>query len=144
MGGHVREVRIGTLVCAPGVDYNLCSDPEASIAVLGAGFRTTLVTADVTLSTWMNRRDLALARPALDALAAQIEMGARATLIHRWAGRSRGQRRVPPRSADGVIVSLRSASSGCASRPRSRMACCARTSCRSRRRSVRRCGWRRR
>ena len=50
MGGHIREVRIGEHVCAPGVDYNLCSDPEASVAVLGAGFRTTLVTADVTLS----------------------------------------------------------------------------------------------
>jgi len=59
MGGHVREARIGRLVCAPGVDYNLCSDPEASIAVLGAGFPTTLVTADVTLQTWMTERDLA-------------------------------------------------------------------------------------
>ena len=77
MGGHVREVRIGKLLCAPGVDYNLCSDPEASVAVLGAGFRTTLVTADVTLSTWMNRRDLArlaAAGPLARALAAQVEI----------------------------------------------------------------------
>ena len=59
MGGHVREARIGRLVCAPGIDYNLCSDPEASVAVLGAGFPTTLVTADVTLQTWMTERDLA-------------------------------------------------------------------------------------
>jgi hypothetical protein len=33
MGGHVREARIGALVCPFGVDYNLCSDPEASFAV---------------------------------------------------------------------------------------------------------------
>src|SRR5215468_7489770 len=57
MGGHVREARIGDLVCRPGVDDNLCSDPEASVAVLGAGFPTTLVTADVTLATWMVERD---------------------------------------------------------------------------------------
>lgn len=54
MGGHVREVRIGGYLCPPGVDYNLCADPEASMAVLGAGFRTTLVTADVTLATWLH------------------------------------------------------------------------------------------
>jgi purine nucleosidase len=60
MGGHVREARIGRLVCAPGIDYNLCSDPEASVAVLGAGFATTLVPADVTLQTWMTQRELAL------------------------------------------------------------------------------------
>ncbi len=59
MGGHVREVRVGDFVCAPGIDYNLCSDPEASLAVLGAGFRTTLVSADVTLRTWLLRGDLA-------------------------------------------------------------------------------------
>jgi purine nucleosidase len=59
MGGHVREARIGDFVCPPGIDYNLCSDPEASMAVLGAGFRTTLVTADVTLATWLRERDLA-------------------------------------------------------------------------------------
>ncbi|MBW2446830.1 MAG: nucleoside hydrolase [Deltaproteobacteria bacterium] len=59
MGGHIREVKIGDFVCKPGIDYNLCSDPEATCAVLGAGFRTTLVTADVTLSTWMREADLA-------------------------------------------------------------------------------------
>lgn len=59
MGGHVREVRIGKHLCEPGIDYNLCSDPEASMAVLGAGFRTRLVTADVTLETWLTCADLA-------------------------------------------------------------------------------------
>ena len=58
MGGHIRRVAIGDLVCQPGIDYNLCSDPEASMAVLGAGFRTRLVTADVTLQTWLRSRDL--------------------------------------------------------------------------------------
>lgn len=58
MGGHVREVRIGDHVSPPGIDYNMCSDPEATLAVLGAGFHTTLVTADVTLETWMNSDDL--------------------------------------------------------------------------------------
>jgi len=59
MGGHVREARIGDWACPWGIDYNLCSDPEASMAVLGAGFATTLVTADVTLRTWLRRDDLA-------------------------------------------------------------------------------------
>ena len=58
MGGHVREARLGAFVCPFGIDYNLCSDPEASVAVLGAGFRTTLVTAEVTLQTWLRAADL--------------------------------------------------------------------------------------
>ncbi len=77
MGGHVREARIGARVCAPGVDYNLCSDPEASVAVLGAGFRTTLVTADVTLQTWMTQRELARLEdggPVARLLAAQVRL----------------------------------------------------------------------
>jgi inosine-uridine nucleoside N-ribohydrolase len=68
MGGHIREVRIGAHVCAPGIDYNLCSDPEASVAVLGAGFRTTLVSADVTLQTWLRT-------PQLEALEASGPLG---------------------------------------------------------------------
>jgi len=75
MGGHVREARIGAFVCPPGIDYNLCSDPEASVAVLGAGFRTTLVPADVTLQTWMVERDrerLAAGAPLARELARQI------------------------------------------------------------------------
>lgn len=58
MGGHVRTVRLGSHVCAPGIDYNLCSDPEATVAVLGAGWPTTLVTADVTLDVWLRDADL--------------------------------------------------------------------------------------
>lgn len=58
MGGHIRKVMIGTLECPHGIDYNMCSDPEATVAVLGAGFDTTLVTADVTLEAWMNTADV--------------------------------------------------------------------------------------
>jgi purine nucleosidase len=77
MGGHIREVRIGDFLCAPGIDYNLCSDPEASVAVLGAGFSTALVTADVTLSTWLTIADverLAAAGPVARELARQIRI----------------------------------------------------------------------
>ena len=77
MGGHVREVAIGERICDPGIDYNLCSDPEASIAVLGAGFRTRLVTADVTLHTWLRGRDLeklAAAGPVARAIADQVRL----------------------------------------------------------------------
>jgi purine nucleosidase len=77
MGGHVREARIGEHVCEPGVDYNLCSDPEATLAVLGAGFRATLVTADVTLATWLREADrsrLAEAGPVARELARQTAL----------------------------------------------------------------------
>lgn len=69
MGGHVRQVRIGARELPPGIDYNLCSDPEATVAVLGAGFPTTLVTADVTLRTWLGPADVARLEAAPGALA---------------------------------------------------------------------------
>lgn len=75
MGGHVREARIGGFVCPPGIDYNLCSDPEAAVAVLGSGCPLTLVTADVTLATWLRDEDaarLAQAGPLGAELARQI------------------------------------------------------------------------
>jgi purine nucleosidase len=79
MGGHIRRVAIGSTVFAPGIDYNLCSDPEASLAVLGAGFATTLVPADVTLTTWMGAADV-------DALAAGGPLArALAALVRLWA-----------------------------------------------------------
>jgi purine nucleosidase len=78
MGGHVRDVRIGSLRCKPGIDYNLCSDPEASVSVLGAGFATRLVSADVTLQTWLTRADLA----RLDAAGALPRVLAR--LVRVW------------------------------------------------------------
>lgn len=77
MGGHVRAAHLGSFVCPWGIDYNLCSDPEASMAVLGAGFRTTLVTADVTLETWLRGADLAAfetGNPLARELARQIRL----------------------------------------------------------------------
>lgn len=59
MGGHVRRVAYGSHVFPHGVDYNLCSDAESSLRVLSADIPTRLVTADVTLSTWMGPADLA-------------------------------------------------------------------------------------
>jgi purine nucleosidase len=78
MGGHIRRVAIGDRVCEPGIDYNLCSDPEASAMVLGAGFTTRLVTADVTLETWLRESDLprlaAAPSPATRALVPLIRL----------------------------------------------------------------------
>jgi len=78
MGGHIRRVAIGAHVCEPGIDYNLCSDPEASAMVLGAGFETRLVTADVTLETWLREADLArleaAPRPVVRALVPLIRL----------------------------------------------------------------------
>ncbi len=58
MGGHIREISYGGSAFPHGVDYNLCSDPDASRIVLRSGVRTRLVTGDVTLQTWMTRADL--------------------------------------------------------------------------------------
>jgi purine nucleosidase len=77
MGGHIRRVAIGRKVFPPGIDYNLCSDPEASVAVLGAGFPTTLVTADVTLQTWLRPADvdaIEKSGPVGSSVAAQIRI----------------------------------------------------------------------
>jgi purine nucleosidase len=80
MGGHVRRVEIGGQVIPPGIDYNLCSDPEASMAVLGAGFRTTLVTADVTLQTWIGPRHVEQLAAAPGPIARSL-----AELLRIWA-----------------------------------------------------------
>lgn len=56
MGGHIREVAYGGAVFPHGVDYNPCSDPGSSLDVLrsaGPIHPIRLVTADVTLRTWM-------------------------------------------------------------------------------------------
>ena len=57
MGGHLREVAYRGRVFPPGVDYNLCSDPHASLLVLRSGIPTMLVSADVTLRTWLREAD---------------------------------------------------------------------------------------
>ncbi len=58
MGGHVRRAEYGGHVFEPGVDYNLCADPQAAYVVLRSGIPTRLVTADVTLQTWLTSADL--------------------------------------------------------------------------------------
>ena len=58
MGGHIRRVAYGGCDFPHGVDYNLCSDPAASVRVLSAGIPTRLVTADVTLQVWIGEGDL--------------------------------------------------------------------------------------
>jgi len=64
MGGHLREITYRGTVFPSGVDYNLCSDPDASLIVLRSGIPTRMVTGDVTLQTW-------LTRAGLDAIAAR-------------------------------------------------------------------------
>jgi purine nucleosidase len=59
MGGHLRRIAYADHEFAPGVDYNLCSDPEASLRALRAPVPTRLVTGDVTLQTWIGPDDLA-------------------------------------------------------------------------------------
>jgi purine nucleosidase len=59
MGGHLRRAAYGGHVFRPGVDYNLCSDPHASFVVLRSGIPIRLVTADVTLQTWLTDAELA-------------------------------------------------------------------------------------
>lgn len=91
MGGHVRSVRLGDKELPHGIDYNLCSDPEATVSVLGAGFRTTLVTADVTLQTWMGRADLErleAGRAVARAIAAMTRVwtGVQKKLFSSWGG----------------------------------------------------------
>jgi purine nucleosidase len=81
MGGHLRRVAYAGHVFAPGVDYNLCSDPQASYLVLRSGMPTTLVTADVTLETWIGERELA----ALERSRAPLHQ-ALARAIRIWAG----------------------------------------------------------
>jgi len=58
MGGHLRQVAYRGRVFPFGVDYNLCSDPHASLSVLRSGIPTRLVTADVTLQTWLRDEDV--------------------------------------------------------------------------------------
>jgi inosine-uridine nucleoside N-ribohydrolase len=59
MGGHLHEISYRGRVFPFGVDYNLCSDPQASLLVLRAGIPTRLVTADVTLRTRLAEADVA-------------------------------------------------------------------------------------
>lgn len=57
MGGHLREITFGQKSFPFGIDYNICSDPAAATIVLEAQIPTRLVTADVTLQTWLTPED---------------------------------------------------------------------------------------
>lgn len=81
MGGHLRRVEYAGHVFAPGVDYNLCSDPHAAYVVLRAGMPTTLVTADVTLRTWIGEHEV----EALERRGGPLR-AALARAIRIWAG----------------------------------------------------------
>ena len=58
MGGHFGEVRVGDRVLDVGVDYNLVQDPEATMAVLGAGFALRMIPSDITMQTWLRAVDV--------------------------------------------------------------------------------------
>jgi purine nucleosidase len=79
MGGHIRRAVVGRRVLPPGVDYNLCSDPEATCTVLGAGFTVTLVPAEVTVQTWLRPSDLAKLEAGSE-LAKSLS-----AMVRRWA-----------------------------------------------------------
>lgn len=59
MGGHFRPALIGNRALPLGVDYNLCSDPEAAVIVFRSGIPIQLVTLDVSLQTWISIDDVA-------------------------------------------------------------------------------------
>lgn len=78
MGGHLREVSYRGRVFPHGVDYNLCSDPHASLVVLRSGIPTRLVSADVTLRTRLSEADVqrfeGAGTPLLAALARSVRI----------------------------------------------------------------------
>ena len=58
MGGHLRAARYGGQTFAPGIDYNLCSDPAASLIVLGANVPIRLVPIELTLQVCLTIADV--------------------------------------------------------------------------------------
>jgi purine nucleosidase len=85
MGGHLRPTIYGGHEFAAGIDYNLVSDPTASIRVLQSGVPITLVPAAVTLQTWITAGDV-------DALAATPTPMAETLVaaIRTWAPMQKG------------------------------------------------------
>jgi purine nucleosidase len=77
MGGHLRGITYAGHTFAHGVDYNLCSDPEASLRTLRAPMPTRLVTGDVTLQTWIGPADLARIAAAATPFHRAIELAVR-------------------------------------------------------------------
>ncbi len=58
MGGWLRGAVVGERTLPPSVDYNLCSDPVATMRVLSAGIPTRLVSADATVQVWLGGADI--------------------------------------------------------------------------------------
>jgi purine nucleosidase len=79
MGGHLRRVSYRGRTFPFGVDYNLCSDPHASLLVLRSGMPIRLVTADVTLQTWLRESDVQALEKSGDPL-----RGALARAVRLW------------------------------------------------------------
>ena len=75
MGG-----RLGRDPGAPVVEYNLASDPDASLAVLSAGLPTTLVPLDVTWRVALRTRELRRLRESASKLVQTL-----CDAIERWA-----------------------------------------------------------
>ena len=78
MGGYISSVKYAGRVFPFRGDYNLCSDAQASLAVLrNAEIPIRLVTPDVTLKTWLTQADMNVLResesPFLSALVREID-----------------------------------------------------------------------
>ena len=78
MGGCISSVEYAGRFFPFSGDYNLCSDPQASLAVLrNAEIPIRLVTADVTLKTWLTQADMSMLResksPFVQALVREID-----------------------------------------------------------------------
>ena len=60
MGGHLNEISYGGKVLPWGLDYNLSADALASDIIFKSSIqKIKLVTADVTLKSWLEPEDLA-------------------------------------------------------------------------------------
>lgn len=60
MGGHFHDITYQGTVLPEGIDYNLCSDPAAAVAVFSHPQikNIVLVPADVTLQTFLTKSHL--------------------------------------------------------------------------------------
>ena len=57
MGGQIRPTVYADTTIGPGIDYNLCIDPAASMTALTSGATITLIPCEVTLQTWLTFAD---------------------------------------------------------------------------------------
>ena len=79
MGGQIRTTVYADTTIGPGIDYNLCIDPAASMTTLTSGATITLIPCEVTLQTWLTFADT-------DRIALSGPMGqALQTCVQAWA-----------------------------------------------------------